>query len=348
MGHRVNIKDEYRERFYRVPKVFMTNEKYKNLSMNAKMTWAIFRDRTDLSLKNNWIDGNGDVYFVFTYENLMDLLNRKSRTTISKIKKELLAAGLIEEIRQGLNRPNKIYLFSPEVEAEDIYTIIKQENVPLENDSYEFSSKYQDCSLNSKEEQCIQSQTIKESPLYGLPKNEFQEVHKVDPNETDLNEIKEYKDNKDRNTYYFENDLFKETLSQTQGDLIANEALIDHLIEADALNELFGSHLIDLMKVYSFGSYEIFERYSNKLLFAFQEAESELGKSIDLIENIYLQEQLVATFLRVIRLEKQGKIENSLAGYLFISFKNVFLDCGTQQTYQSELKLPMHNWLLDT
>lgn len=131
MSKRVNVKDVYREKFYRVPKVFMTNEKYKNMTMNAKMTWAIFRDRTDLSLSNNWIDENGDVYFVFTYDSLKEILNIKSKTTISNIKKELVIAGLIDDVRQGFNKPNRLYLINPDVEQEDIYKIIDDENIKL-------------------------------------------------------------------------------------------------------------------------------------------------------------------------------------------------------------------------
>ena len=39
----------------------------------------------------------------------MDLLD-KSRGTVIKIKKELNRLGLLREMRQGLNKPNKLYL----------------------------------------------------------------------------------------------------------------------------------------------------------------------------------------------------------------------------------------------
>ncbi len=57
-----NIKEIQKEKFYRLPKVFFTNPKYTKLSNDAKITWSILRDRLDLSIKNNWIDENGDIF----------------------------------------------------------------------------------------------------------------------------------------------------------------------------------------------------------------------------------------------------------------------------------------------
>ncbi|WP_232188810.1 replication initiator protein A [Mammaliicoccus sciuri] len=62
-----------------------------------------------LSIKNNWIDQNGDIYFIFTNENLQEVLG-KSKNTITKIKKELEEVGLLEQVKTGFNRPNKLYL----------------------------------------------------------------------------------------------------------------------------------------------------------------------------------------------------------------------------------------------
>ncbi|MCQ8157707.1 replication initiator protein A (plasmid) [Staphylococcus epidermidis] len=39
-----------------------------------------------MSIKNNWVDDNGDIYFIFTNESLQNILD-KSKNTITKIKK---------------------------------------------------------------------------------------------------------------------------------------------------------------------------------------------------------------------------------------------------------------------
>ncbi len=84
-----NINEEYREKFYQIPKVFFTNPKYIKLSNDAKMAWGILRDRLDLSIKNGWVDSKtGNIYFYYKNENLQNILNCKKDKVI-KIKKEL-------------------------------------------------------------------------------------------------------------------------------------------------------------------------------------------------------------------------------------------------------------------
>lgn len=123
-----NIKEIQKEKFYQLPKVFFTNPKYTNLSNDAKITWSILRDRLDLSIRNNWVDENGDIFFIYTNEKLKSILNISSPNKLSKIKKELYQADLFSQIRVGLNKPNKLYIKRPEVTEADIYYISKQEN----------------------------------------------------------------------------------------------------------------------------------------------------------------------------------------------------------------------------
>lgn len=40
--------------FYRVPKVLFTNERFWNISADAKMLYGILLDRMSLSAKNGW------------------------------------------------------------------------------------------------------------------------------------------------------------------------------------------------------------------------------------------------------------------------------------------------------
>ncbi|MDW8544530.1 replication initiator protein A (plasmid) [Staphylococcus sp. KG4-3] len=123
-----NIKEIQKEKFYQLPKVFFTNPKYINLSNDAKITWSILRDRLDLSIRNNWVDKNGDIFFIYTNEKLKSILNISSPNKLSKIKKELTQADLFNQIRVGLNKPNKLYIKKPEVTEADVYYISQQEN----------------------------------------------------------------------------------------------------------------------------------------------------------------------------------------------------------------------------
>ncbi|KKI59684.1 replication initiator protein A [Staphylococcus warneri] len=147
MSNNFNINEIQREKFYQLPKVFFTNPKYTKISNDAKIAYAILRDRLDLSIKNNWIDENGDIFFIFTNETLKEILNISSPNKLSKIKKELQSAELFSQIRVGLNKPNKLYIKKPVVTKDDVY-LIKQDETPLEvsNDkdvSKSYVQKYQ-------------------------------------------------------------------------------------------------------------------------------------------------------------------------------------------------------------
>ena len=96
--------------FFKFPKPFIYDEKYKSLSNNAKMLYMLLFDRLELSLKHGWHDKEGNVFQYYTNEQLMIDLNCNSNNTIIKIKKELKDAGLMTEVRQGMNLPNRIYL----------------------------------------------------------------------------------------------------------------------------------------------------------------------------------------------------------------------------------------------
>lgn len=127
--------------FFKFPKPFIYDEKYKTLSNNAKMLYMLLFDRLELSLKNGWHDKEGNVFQYYTNEQLMIDLNCNSNKTIIKIKKELKDAGLMTEVRQGMNLPNRIYLDalngsveSTFQEVQKVHTI-KTENTKTENNN---------------------------------------------------------------------------------------------------------------------------------------------------------------------------------------------------------------------
>ncbi|PTI81190.1 replication protein [Staphylococcus xylosus] len=137
-----NIKEIQKEKFYQLPKVFFTNPKYTKLSNDAKITWSILRDRLDLSIRNNWVDENGDIFFIYTNEKLKSILNISSPNKLSKIKKELTEADLFNQIRVGLNKPNKLYIKKPEVTEADVYYISQQENDIEQHNNTDVSLSY--------------------------------------------------------------------------------------------------------------------------------------------------------------------------------------------------------------
>lgn len=108
--------------FYRVPKVFLANKTvYKNLGLTEHYIYSILQDRFELSMKNNWVDENGNIYMIWDREKLAEFLGI-SRKTASKYISELEKFGLLVDRRNGQGKPNWLYLLKPEAEEIDFYT----------------------------------------------------------------------------------------------------------------------------------------------------------------------------------------------------------------------------------
>ena len=112
--------------FFQFPKVLMYGDQYKHLSSDAKLAYMVLKDRLEYSLRNNWVDEDNHVYFIFTVQELQDLFNCATEKAV-KIKKELQAANLLKQIQMGFNpktkknEPNRLYLSKLDVKATDVY-----------------------------------------------------------------------------------------------------------------------------------------------------------------------------------------------------------------------------------
>lgn len=129
-----NVNEVYTEKFYQLPQWLFTNEKYKDLSNNARIAYALLKDRNRYSIKNHWFDADGNIYFIFTNKTLADMLNVTERT-ITSVKKELVThrflyikkMGFDNKIKQNL--PSGLYLLKPVLSAEEVYNNMIQEEV---------------------------------------------------------------------------------------------------------------------------------------------------------------------------------------------------------------------------
>lgn len=119
MTNTFNIADQVAERFYRLPKVFFSNDLYKKMSNDAKIAYALLQDRLELSIKNDWFDEDGSIFFLFGNEQLGEILNC-SKPTVIKIKKELQKCDLLLEKRMGLSKSNRLFLLKPVADIEDV------------------------------------------------------------------------------------------------------------------------------------------------------------------------------------------------------------------------------------
>lgn len=97
--------------FFRLPKVLITDEKFRNISSDAKLLYGLMLDRMGLSLKNEWLDTNNRVYIIYTIENIIEdfgCSDSKAKRLLAEL--DTRNIGLIETKRQGLGKPNLIYV----------------------------------------------------------------------------------------------------------------------------------------------------------------------------------------------------------------------------------------------
>ena len=98
--------------FYRIPKILITEEAFRELSNDAKMLYGLMLDRMGLSSKNNWFDEENRVFVYYSMEDVMDDLNcskNKALKSLSELDTET-GIGLIERVKQGQGKPAKIYV----------------------------------------------------------------------------------------------------------------------------------------------------------------------------------------------------------------------------------------------
>ena len=117
--------------FLQMPRFLYIGEFAGNrISNNARNLYTLLLDRHKISIKNGWHDESDDVYIYFKREEMEQQLGISERT-VSKVMQELKDLSLVEEKKQGLNKPNKIYLLSPIVgndESPDPYVDPAPEN----------------------------------------------------------------------------------------------------------------------------------------------------------------------------------------------------------------------------
>ena len=117
--------------YYQIPQELFVNNLYKtNLNSDSKILYAFLLDRLSLSQKNHWFDEYGRVYLIFTREEVQDKLNLSDKT-VTKAFKQLTDVNLVKEKRQGLGKPNLIYV--GKIQHEEIIQTAETENLLLLN-----------------------------------------------------------------------------------------------------------------------------------------------------------------------------------------------------------------------
>lgn len=104
-----SVHDVESEKFYKLPKDLFTLVRYANLSNDARVLYAMLKDRLDVSIKNNWVDEEGKVYFNFSRKSIEKILQVSKNTAIKRFN-ELKDVGLLIEKTVVEGKSLRLYL----------------------------------------------------------------------------------------------------------------------------------------------------------------------------------------------------------------------------------------------
>lgn len=145
--------------YYQIPQELFINKLYKEkLNSDSKILYAFLLDRLSLSQKNHWFDELNRVYLIFTRGEVQEKLCL-SEKTVTKAFKQLTDTNLIVEKRQGLGKPNLIYV--GKIQHEEIITNIEQENLQVLNSKNYGSREVKNTILDAEKFPIINPYNIK-------------------------------------------------------------------------------------------------------------------------------------------------------------------------------------------
>ena len=172
------INELTQHKYYQVPKELYTNPRYKTtINNDAKMLYALLLDRMELSRTNGWIEDDGTIFLIFKREDLADMLGICT-TTVWRAIKQLKEVGLIEEKRQGLNRPNLIYIGKID------YSVPEEKEPENNKDEITDTLSNDTAPILSSDTENLKNRTFT-AERSGDLKNKCQDISKLKPNKTD-------------------------------------------------------------------------------------------------------------------------------------------------------------------
>ena len=309
-----NIKREYALKFFQVPKVFMTNDKYKKLSAEAKLAFAILSDRLQLSIKNHWFDKAGNIYFIYTGEQLEQILGC-GHSKITSIKKELTEAQLLVMKRMGQGKANRMYLLGPEITDNDIYGIDQLETAenPLAEEVVNIDLP---TSMNDG-----QPETLDKSRLL---KNSNLDYRKTVTSDTDIN-----------NTEYLKTlntDTKKtDTLTDSPQNIkqLQDAALFEVQLEND---NIFSKQQLLALKLLSNGDFELFCTVQKTILRAKKQAlnSHQIQSSLFDLQDEDIDQPVYDALMRIVQQVRLGAIQD-LNSYVFSTMFDKFEQLGSKR-----------------
>lgn len=201
--HYGNESEQYT--FFKVPKIFFSDEQFSDMSLEAKILYSLMLDRMSLSRANGWSDSYNRIYIIFPISCVIDMLGC-GKGKACKIMKELETIGLIERERRGLCKPDLIYVkkFTDQTENPER----PHKELDLETgEYYEDTDNYDEYSEQLGYSEPVLNRTTEYRELNScVSENEPQEFFNLDTNKTDNIKTDSNKTN-DSNNKTIDNDM---------------------------------------------------------------------------------------------------------------------------------------------
>ena len=160
--------------YYQIPQVLIKDPCFKPLSLGAKLLYSIMLNRMYLSRKNHWLDDDGKVFIYFSLAEIRQELNVCKETAV-KFLAELDGAkgiGLIERVRQGQGKPDKIYIKNFARITAESEEDVPEEDAPEDAFSEEFEAE-EDSEVGNSDFKKSENDTAKEEK----PDHTFKDAH---------------------------------------------------------------------------------------------------------------------------------------------------------------------------
>ena len=169
-------------KYYQIPQELFESSLYKDkLNSDSKILYAFLLDRLSLSIRNHWVDNANRIFLIFTRQEVQEKLGL-SEKTVTKAFKQLVDTDLIEEKRQGLGKPNLIYVAKIQYEEKD--KISDTENLQVLNSNF-YGSRVVESTVQEQENlQTINTNNIKTNII---------NTDSINPNSNDEIYLKEIK-----------------------------------------------------------------------------------------------------------------------------------------------------------
>jgi hypothetical protein len=158
-------------RFYQLPKFLFEDDYFSKMTTDAKVMYALLKDRFELSKINNWIDEENNIYLLYTNKQLCSIL-QYGEPKIIKLKKELEKFNLIINERQGLNRPNKIYLLEPSYDKELTNRKFQNKQIVSSRTNENIVQELTICKSNDTENMILENNDTENNDTYDMNDNE--------------------------------------------------------------------------------------------------------------------------------------------------------------------------------